>query len=701
MSKSGSRSKKNTPEFFNSRLKKRSSSRFASFYVCLALIAITWLVFGQTLGHDFVDVDDHVYVYENPSITRGLSVDGVIGAFTHAHARNWHPLTTISHMLDCQLYGLKAGGHHFTNVLLHSVAVVLLFFVLRQMTGGPSRTGSIWQSAFVASLFAIHPLHVESVAWVSERKDVLSAVFFMLTLGLYVRYARAPSLGRYLAVTVLFALGLMSKPMLVTLPFVLLLLDYWPLGRFDKAASAVARGRRVFWLDRRSTIQRLFLEKIPLFVLSALSCGATLLAQSKDAGAIDQLPFIWRLNNAFVSYVTYISEMFWPARLAVFYPHPNNQLTPWQIIMAITFLVVVSLAAISLRKKNPYILTGWLWYLGMLVPVIGLVQVGEQAHADRYTYLPQLGLYVLIAWAVTDLTGFWRARRTFFAIAAPAAIVALSWCAFVQASYWKNSERLWSRALRVTSNNDVADNNLGFLLLRQDELDRAISHFERALKIRSRNAEAHYNLGAALIHNNLANAFARKGRPGEAISHYEEAMQLRPDYADAYYNLGSVLLQQGRTDEAIAQWQKALVVEPRHGAAYTSLGNAFFRKGLLKEAISHYKQALEIAPQDAVARNNMAWILATSSDPSIRDGVKAVDLAERAVQLSGGRDPNFLRTLAASYAESRRFPEAINAAERGVEIATADGKSALASALERDIALYRAHAPLRELSPIN
>jgi tetratricopeptide (TPR) repeat protein len=675
----------------------QQESKFSSrdFYVCVVLVAITWLVFGQTLRHDFVNFDDHVYVYENPSITRGLTVDGVIGAFVHSHARNWHPLTTISHMLDCQLYGLKAGGHHFSSVLLHTIAVVLLFFVLRQMTD------AFWRSAFVAAVFAIHPLHVESVAWVAERKDVLSAVFFMLTLSAYVGYVRAPSVRRYLSVILLFALGLMSKPMLVTLPFVLLLLDYWPLGRFDKPAPAEARSRPVFWLDRQSIIQRLFLEKIPLFVLSALSCVATLFAQSRGAGAIDQLPFLWRLNNAFVSYVTYIWEMFWPRRLAVFYPHPNNRLPVSEILLTIIFLAGVTSASVLLRKKRPYILTGWLWYLGMLVPVIGLVQVGEQAHADRYTYLPQIGLYVLIVWAVTDLTAFWRARHTFFAIAAPAAIVALSWCAFVQTSYWKNSERLWSRALGVTSNNDVAHNNLGFLFLRRNELDRAISHFETALNIRSSNAEAHYNLGAALIHNNLGNALARKRRADEAIAHYQEAVRLRPDYADAYYNFGSILLQEGRTDEAIAQWQKALLIQPQDGEVYTSLGNAFFRKGLMKGAISYYQQALEVAPQDALARNNMAWILATSSDASVRDGTKAVDLAERAVQLSGGEDPNFLRTLAASYAESRRFSEAIDAGERGIEIAIAQGKSGLVNALEREIALYRARAPRRETSPIH
>src|SRR5437773_631908 len=298
MSKSGSRSKKNTPEFFNSRLKKRSSSRFASFYVCLALIAITWLVFGQTLGHDFVDVDDHVYVYENPSITRGLSVDGVAWAFTHIHSENWHPLTMISHMLDCQLYGLKAGGHHFTNLLLHTIAVLLLFAVLRDMTG------AFWRSAFVAALFAIHPLHLESVAWIAERKDVLSAVFFMLTLGAYMRYTRKPTLGRYVTVSILFACVLMSKPMLVTAPFLLLLLDYWPLRRIvDLACShgpvarpdvnaPQGRGYSAF------TWPQLIIEKLPLFALSAGSCVATIIAQRGSSGGMDALPLAWRIENA-------------------------------------------------------------------------------------------------------------------------------------------------------------------------------------------------------------------------------------------------------------------------------------------------------------------------------------------------------------------------------------------------------------------
>jgi protein O-mannosyl-transferase len=660
---------------------RRAKSRITDLLVCLVLVAVTWTVFGQTLTHDFVNFDDHVYVYENPLVIRGFSTEGIIGAFTHTHARNWHPLTTLSHMLDCQLYGLNAGGHHLTNVILHTISVLLLFLVLRQMTG------VLWQSAFVATLFAIHPLHVESVAWIAERKDVLSAVFFMLTLAAYARYAQAPSPARYLLVALLFAFGLMSKPMLVTLPFVLLLLDYWPLGRIGGQKSEV--GNR---------LRRLITEKIPLFALSALSCIATLLAQKQGPLAIDQLPFGWRLNNAFISYVTYVWQMFWPTRLAVFYPHPNDRLPPLEVTVAIALLGAISLVAIYLRRTKPYLVTGWFWYLGMLVPVIDLVQVGEQAHADRYTYLPQIGLYIMIAWTVGDLVlqSGWRVRRQFLAVAGTAIITLLGMCAFVQTSYWKNSEMLWNHALAVTGENDVAHNNLGFLFLRRSELDKAISELETALDIRSRNTQTHYSLGAALIQNNLGNALARKYLSDEAIGHFQEAVRLRPDYADAYFNLGSVLFQQGRIGEAITQWQQALAIRPRDAEAHTNVATALRKQGKLREAISEYEQALNIVPDYSVALNNLAWILATSSESSMRDGARAVILAVKAVQTSGGRDPNLVRTLAAARAEAGQFAEAVTTAEVAKALASTQSKPELASRLEAEITLYRAGVALRE-----
>ena len=683
MSKSKNKSipRKNTLGLSNSPLEKGSSWRFASFYVCLALVAITWFVFGQTLRHDFVNFDDHVYVYENPLVVRGLSTEGIIGAFTHTHALNWHPLTTLSHMLDCQLYGLKAGGHHLTNVILHTISVLLLFLVLKQITG------ALWQSAFVAALFAIHPLHVESVAWIAERKDVLSAVFFVLTLAAYARYARAPSTPRYLLVALLFACGLMSKPMLVTLPFVLLLLDYWPLGRLEAQKS-----------EAGSRLRRLITEKIPLFALSICSCIVTLFTQRQGPNPIDQLPFLWRVNNTFVSYVTYIWQMLWPVRLAVFYPHPNDRLPLLEVTVAIAFLVGVSLLVIYLRRTKPYLVTGWFWYLGMLVPVIGLVQVGEQAHADRYTYLPQIGLYIMIAWSVGDLLleSTSRARRALVGVAAAIIIVSLSARACGQTSYWKNSETLWNHTLAVTSDNDVAHNNLGFVFLRRGELDKAILEFQAALDIRSRSTQTHYNLGAALIQNNMGNAFARKQLLDEAIDHLQEAARLRPDYADAYFNLGSVLFQQGRIDQAIAQWQKALAIRPTDAEAHRNVASALRRQGNVQGAIAEYEQALNITPEDSVSLNNLAWILATSSDASMRDGARSVTLAVKAVQASGDKDPNFVRTLAAARAEAGQFAEAVATAETAKALASTQGKSELASRLEEEIALYRARVALRE-----
>ena len=355
----------------------RFHSPLTSLIICLFLVAISLVVFGQTIRYDFVNFDDDLYVYNAPAIQAGLTIKGIALAFTTPHARNWHPLATISHMLDCQLYGLKAGGHHATNILLHTIAVLLLFRVLLQMTG------AVWRSVVVAALFAVHPLHVESVAWVSERKDVLSAVFFLLMLNAYVRYARAASITRYLAVAVLFAAGLMSKPMLVSAPVVLLLLDYWPLRRFEQPSSTKGKAKILKSDHQRRVIRRLFLEKIPLLVLSAGSCVITFVVQKRATGAIPPLPFPWRLQNAFASYVIYLWKTLWPTRLAVFYPHPDNTLAIWEVILAIGFLLAVTVAAIVFRRERPYLFTGWFWYLGMLVPVIGLVQVGEQGYADR------------------------------------------------------------------------------------------------------------------------------------------------------------------------------------------------------------------------------------------------------------------------------------------------------------------------------
>ena len=522
----------------------RTTSSWIIFGVCICLALLSWAVFGQTLGYDFVNYDDPRYVYQNTRITNGL-IAGIPWAFTHVHAENWHPFTTITHILDCQLYGLGAGGHHSTNVLLHTIGVILLFIVLRQMTG------AFWQSAFVAALFAVHPLHVESVAWIAERKDVLSGVLFMLTLLAYLRYARAPSTRRYFVVLGVFALGLMSKPMLVTVPFVLLLLDYWPLRRIKDERTSIGR-----------QLLSLIVEKVPLIALSAGSSIVTFLAQRGALGWTEQLPILSRINNAIVTYVIYLRQMFWPLNLAVFYPHPESRLPSWEIVVAMTLLVVITIATVTLRRTAPYLFTGWFWYLGMLVPVIGLVQVGWQGHADRYTYLPQVGLYIALTWAIADLTASWRHQGLALGVLGSVIIGALTWTAWTQTAYWRNSETLFTHALAVTGKNDVAENNLGIVFLEKGQLDEAISRLQAAVDLRPENGPAH---------NNLAKALLQKGRLPEAMAHYRKFLDIEPANVEAHNIVGTALVQQGHIREAIEQWQDALANEPENGNAASNL----------------------------------------------------------------------------------------------------------------------------------
>ncbi len=380
------------------------TQRWTTPVICLGLVAITWIVFGQTLGFDFINYDDNLYVYQEPAINRGLTLHGLATAFTRVLAGNWHPLTSISLMLDAQFFGVRPGAYHFSNVLLHTIAVLLLFLLLKRMTG------AVWRSAFVAALFAIHPLRVESVAWISERKDVLSGVLFMLTLSAYLRYARRPSASRYLTVVAAFILGLLSKAMLVTLPFVLLLLDYWPLQRFSRLPAKKEKNGHLEAVPLASR-RRLLLEKVPLFVLAAAASVATWFAQKQAFESSQGWPLGWRINNALITIWIYLRQMFWPTDLALFYPHPKANIPLWEAGLALLLLLATTAVVINWRKRYPYLVTGWFWYLGMLVPVLGLVQVGLQAHADRYTYLPQIGVYLMFTWAVADLTRSWRARQ--------------------------------------------------------------------------------------------------------------------------------------------------------------------------------------------------------------------------------------------------------------------------------------------------
>jgi tetratricopeptide (TPR) repeat protein len=676
----------------------------AVFGVCVFLLGAVWAVFGQTLHHGFVNYDDAVYIADNPAVLGGLSLNGIAWAFTHCVNANWTPLTVISHMLDCQLYGTQAGWHHLTNVLLHITTAIVLFLVLKEMTG------ALWRSAFVAAVFAIHPLHVESVAWIAERRDVLSGLFFMLTLGAYAGYVRHPqSLGRYLMVVLMLALALISKPTAVTLPFVLLLLDYWPLKRFTQPD-----GRLIPW--------RLIVEKVPLLALSGAACVATLFAQKET---IVSLPLSERIGNALVSYVAYLGQMIYPVGLAAYYPHPGNGLPLGKIIAAFILLLVVSVAAIAVRRKQPWFLIGWLWYLGMLVPAIGLIQSGMRAQADRYTYLPQIGLYILLTWMVVELAALWRSRRWVCGGGAMVVLAVLITCARTQTTYWRDSETLWTHALSCTTNNTIAHNNLGDAFYQQGRMNEAIAQFQKTLAIDPDNPEANYDLGNAFfqqgrmdeaiaqfqktlainssdmdvhynyadVHNNLGNVFLRQGRMDEAVAQFQTALAINPKDANTHYNLGNVFRQQGGVNEAIAQFQKALAIKPQFAEAHYNLGNAVLQQGHVDEAIAQYQRALEIKPDYVEAQNNMAWVLATCPQVSLRNGIKSVELAERANQLTGGKNPVILATLAAAYAEAGRFPEAIETGQHAMHLAETQSNTALAGALQSQLKFYRAGIP--------
>jgi Tfp pilus assembly protein PilF len=499
-------------------------------------------------------------------------------------------------MLDCELYGLNPGGHHLTNVLLHMANAILLFVVLRWMTG------AIWRSGLVAALFALHPLHVESVAWAAERKDVLSTFFWMLTMVAYVHYVNRPGGKRYLLVLVTFFLGLMAKPMLVTLPFVLLLLDYWPLNRFKpRAVTGSVEDQPLGFQssgDDKSPILKAVMEKTPLFLMSLFSCVVTVMAQ-QEAGAISTLeivPFKLRIANGLVSFVAYMGKMIWPQDLAVFYPYPVSDLQIWKPVAAGLFLLIVSTVALWVAQRCRYVIVGWLWYLGTLVPVIGLVQVGEQAMADRYTYVPLIGLFIVVVWGFADLVKGWRSRRWVVSVSAAVMVLALMAGSWLQVAHWKNSVKLFKHALDATSNNYVAHYTLGNALALQGNLTGAVSHYNKALQINPNFAEAH---------NNLGNALALQRNLTGAISHYNKALQINPDHAEAHRNLAVGLDRQGKHQEAIQHYAEVLRINPHDAQSHNNLGVALAEQGRLKEAVAHFTEALRIDPNFKEAQRNL------------------------------------------------------------------------------------------------
>ncbi len=818
----------------------KKSSQIA--FICVCLICATVIAFSPAFHADFLDYDDDYYVKKNPYVGAGLTLKSVVWAFTAVHASNWHPLTWISHMIDVELFGLNPKGHHAINVLFHAANAVLLFFCLRLVTG------AVWRSAFVAALFALHPMHVESVAWVSERKDVLSTFFGLLAFWAYGAYAknlptttasiegkhpnkpiRHPKKYFWIAL-VCFALSLLSKPMLVTLPFLFLLLDFWPLERIkteanQMPANAVNGDREQPELKRWvHALLRLVREKIPFFALAFGVCAITLLAQEKGGSVvpISDLPMGKRIINAIVSYEWYVARFAWPTKLAVIYPlFPTYPLA--RIIEAAVIIGFLTIFAIKLARRQSYIFVGWFWFLGQLVPVIGLVQVGMQAYADRYTYMPYVGLSIAVTWAVEELTRKLRYRRILLPIGAAGILVACGIATFNQTRLWKNNETLFSHAVKVTQYNYIAVNNLGYALAEKGELDKAIEHFQAALKIAPKYDVALNNLGCAYVKlgksaealdyfrqaleikpNNtqlrlnygtalhetgqyrqaitefeevirkepnlpevyycLANSLEAVGRRDEAVQNYIRAIQLKPSFADAHHNLGLILLADGKPEDALKHFREASRLKPAWAAPYVGMGaayhtlnlaqeaiasyrtaiqldsknpNTFYQLGMIlaaqtnfveaqsafskaielnptnaqfylalafaldqegkkTEAIPHYEKVLELNANLPAALNNLAWILATHPDASVRDGERAVKLAEQSCELTEGKEALFLGTLAAAYAEAGRFDEAIRTAEKARALAEAAGATNLVTKNAELLILYKAGKPYRE-----
>jgi Flp pilus assembly protein TadD len=646
-----------------------SHGKRQTWLVCLGLAAAILAAYGPLWHCQFVWYDDNEYVIDNDIVQQGVTWPGLLWAFSTFHASNWHPLTWLSHMADCEVFGLNPAGHHAVSLLLHIANSILLFLLLQRLTRAR------WPGALAAAFFALHPLHVESVAWISERKDVLGGLFFLLAIGAYVRYAEEaarPAPARktfYVASLVLFALGLMAKPMLVTLPFVLLLLDFWPLQRL------------------RPPLAPLLAEKIPWFILSAASCVVTCLAQQRG-GAIRSLavlPLAARLQNVPLAYARYLEKTFWPAGLALLYPI-SPPWPVWEVAGSAAVLALITAWVIWRVRAQPYLLVGWLWFLGMLVPVIGVVAVGVQSMADRYDYLPGIGLFIMIIWAARQWVP--RLGALLPAVLAGLALAACLVLTWRQTQVWKDSETLFNHTLAVTGPNPLIESDLGKVLLEEGRVDEALPHLRRAVLLAPDFPLPHYNLGSALL---------ARGQVAEALAQFEIHVALRPDDPMAQCNFGSVLLNHGLPEDAIPHLEMAVQLRPDVADYHCKLGDACRQAARAREAISQYEQCLRLAPRHLKAAAALAWMLATNPDPSLRNGARALQLALLADELSGGQDPKRLGILAATLAETGDFSGAAATAERALQLAGAPDHSALADTLRAQLALYRAGSPFRDV----
>ncbi len=735
---------------------------FAPVGICIALALTVAAVYAQTASFEFLYFDDDNSVFKNEHILGGVTSKSLVWAFTEYHAGYWQPATAISHMVDVELYHDPlspfeqwAGGHHLTNVLLHACNSILLFLLLRRLTG------ALWPSAFAAALFALHPMRVESVAWVTERKDMLSGFFFLATLHAYASYAQRPSLLRYLLIILPFILGLMSKPMVVTLPFVLLLLDWWPLGRMRRTADS-------------PTIARLLAEKVPLLALALAFSLITVSAQGEAVKSIKDFPPLVRISNALVSYVAYIRQTLWPSDLAAFYPHPKDTLPAWQIAGAVALLIAITVAAVRSRSSRPYLLFGWLWYVGMLAPVIGLMQSGIQARADRFTYLPHIGLIVGLTWLAADLVVSWQLKPSVLAVAGFAVIAAFMLVSWQQTAPWHDTVKLYKFTLTRTAQNYFIEYYLGITLGREGtklrregeqleadgklleadgklleadgklleaakhlhqanlispdtfniqydygrllhELGRyeeAAQHLRRSVELMPTDFEAAINLGGVLhqwAKQSQTMSDAKRSRIlDEAWHAAEQARGIDPESDIVYFNMGTIRAEQGKMDEAIAFLRQSIdrctarvaesnePVPKQLGHVYASLGTAYYKTDKKPEALQAFRQALRLQPDDWHCLGMAAEVAAMNPDPAVRSGIDAVNWAERAVKIKD-QDPHLIAVLAAAYAEAGRFPEAERTGERALKLAVEQEVDAeTIKKIQSQIASYHARVPVRE-----
>lgn len=634
-----------------------SSKKKHIILIYLALILANFIAFEPARHNDFINFDDNVYVTDNSSIKNGITRDSVLWAFTTQHAGLWIPLTWLSLMLDHEIFGLNPLGFHLTNLLFHMANTLLLFVVLSRMTG------SVWRSALVAAIFAIHPLRVESVVWITERKDMVSGFFFMLCLAFYIRYTEQRNMGRYFLVALTLFLGLMGKPMLATLPFILLLLDYWPLGVFQYGIPAEKINSSHIKSPHRKVLGNSFLrlvaEKIPLFIISLAVGVVTVFAQNNEGAmsSLENLPAGFRFSNALISYVSYIGKMFYPSDLALLYPYPEEPYPLWMPIISFLILAGITGTVFYQARKRPYLLVGWLWYLGALIPVIGLTQAGEQAMADRFTYLPSIGLLIIIAWGGHAVFSGWKHRKTALGLAAGILLAILLSTTRAQVRYWKNDFTLFEHTLSVTENNYLIHHNYGCSLAKDHLYDRAIAHLK-------------------------------------------ESLRLKPQHLSTLRNLGNVLLVQGNAHETIRYYNELLREKKDWPDVYQGLGAAYSQTGQFDLAVTHYKESLRLNPGSIETLNNLAWILATCEDEKIRNPEEAVQYAEQACGLTHFERPRLLDTLATAYAADGKFPKAVQHAEKAIQLAKSSGNAELAEKIRIRLALMRYNQPSAKEPPL-